>query len=183
MTDTLHRFTASDYEDMAQLGLLPKRGIELLDGLVVKMSPRGDRHSWPVSELARQFILQGDGRFRTDPESLSLKLNDYSEPDPDVALSWPRADRLRPTPENVFLIIEVADSSLDKDRVQKSALYASAQIPEYWIVNLIDNQIEKYLSPVLDGYRERLVAARGELSPNALPDVRIDVTAVLGIDE
>jgi len=100
-----------------------------------------------------------------------------------VALSWPRTDRLRPTPADVFLIIEVADSSLDKDRTQKRALYARAQIAEYWIVDLNDDRIEKYWSPTGDSYREQIVVTRGAISPNALPTVRIDVAAVLGIDE
>ncbi len=76
MMHTLHRFSVSDYEAIAQRGLFPERGIELLDGLVVNVSPRGDRHRWAVRELARQFIVQENRGYRTDPESLSLKLDE-----------------------------------------------------------------------------------------------------------
>jgi len=179
MGPTLHRFSTSDYEEMAEQGLLPEKGLELLDGLVVTMSPKGDRHRHAVRQLAKQLFAQERDRYETDSESLSLRIGATDEPDPDITLSWPRADGKRPIPADVFLIVEVSESSLHADLVAKRDLYARAGVPEYWVVNLIDDRIETFRVLRDDAYQEHAFVTAGELSPVAMSDVRIDVAAII----
>jgi Uma2 family endonuclease len=110
--ERLHRITTNVYQRMAESGLLPERGIELIDGLVVTMSPKGDRHGYAVNSLNAQFLDQRLERYEVNTGSLSLRLGQNDEFDPDIALvRMTRAfSRERPRPEEIALIVEVADS-------------------------------------------------------------------------
>lgn len=114
--ERLHRITTDVYERMVANGLLPERGVALFDGLVLEMSPKGDRHGYAVSELSAQFVL-GDRRrenYRVYADSLSLRLGPRDEPEPDITLA--RATRScareRPRADEIALIVEVADTPL-----------------------------------------------------------------------
>jgi len=113
-----------------------------------------------------------------------VRLSDFSEPEPDVALLRPRPDLYRarkPRAEDVLLLVEVADTSLDYDRRTKLPRYAAAGIPEVWIVNLVDQRVEVYRDPRPDGYATHTVHARGDsLAPASLPEVAIAVGEILG---
>jgi Uma2 family endonuclease len=115
--ERIYRITTDVYERMAASGLLPKRGIELIDGLVIEMSPKGDRHGYAVSCLLAQLVDQRRGRYLVYADSLSLRLGPRDEPEPDIAVA--RAVRSyareRPRPEEIALLIEVADTSLAFD--------------------------------------------------------------------
>jgi Uma2 family endonuclease len=106
-----------------------------------------------------------------------------SEPEPDLVLLKPAPDDYvshHPTPDDVFLLIEVADSSLEFDRNKKLPVYARAGIPELWIVNLQESTIEVYLEPHFTGYEKKSVLRAGDkASPMAFPDVAVDVAELL----
>jgi len=181
--ERLHRITVDVYERMGASGLLPERGVELLDGLLVEMSPKGDRHYFAVNSLNAQLNDQRRGRYWVNADSLSLRLGPHDEPEPDLALA--RATRSyareRPRPDEIALIIEVADTSLAFDLRDKAAKYALAGITEYWVVDLQDDVIHVFRNPEGARYADRRKALpRDSLSPAEYPDVTIDVAQVLG---
>jgi Uma2 family endonuclease len=112
-----------------------------------------------------------------------VNLTDISEPQPDVTLLRPRADFYgdgHPTPEDVLLLVEVADSSIGFDRGTKFPLYARCGIPEAWLVDVTRNVLEVYREPARDGYRSIQRLRRGDLiAPLAFPDFEIDVASIL----
>ncbi len=180
--ERLHRLTTDVYERMGESGLLPERGVELIDGLVVTMSPKGDRHGHAVNSLNAQFGDQRRGRYEVNAGSLSLRLGPHDEPEPDIALARTTRNysRERPRPDEISLIIEVADSSLAFDLAEKRAKYARAGIAEYWVVDLQSNLFHVFRNPDSEGYDNRRVVKIGEtLSPAEYPDVLIDVSLVL----
>jgi Uma2 family endonuclease len=181
--ERLHRITADVYERMAANGLLPERGVELIDGLVVEMSPKGDRHNFAVNCLTKHFVLQARDRFEVNADSLSLRLGPNDEPEPDLALARATRNyaRERPRADEIALIVEVADTSLAFDLGEKSAKYASAGIPEYWVVDLQKSVVHVFRNPRGVVYVDRRAAKAGEtISPTEYPDVAIHVTLVLG---
>jgi Uma2 family endonuclease len=179
----LHRITSDIYERMAESGMLPERGIELIDGLVVTMSPKGDRHASAVTRLTKQLVLQASDRFEVYTDSLSLRLGPQDMPEPDIAVARATRDysRERPRPDEIALIIEVADSSWSFDLNFKCVKYAKAGIPEYWVVDLERDTVHVFRQVEGDVYVECRTARAPELlSPAEYPDVVIDIARVIG---
>ena len=161
-------FTVDEYYAMACAGILTEDDrIELIDGLIIAMPPIGDPHFDCVNHLNRLFVL------RTDPKAIvsvqnPVRLNDFSEPQPDVVLIRPG----KPEAKDVLLLVEVSDTTLDFDREIKLPRYAAASIPEVWIVALPEERIEVYRKPGPAGYAEEASFGRGEeLTVEALPEV------------
>ncbi len=179
-----HRFTVEAYEGMGRAGLLPEKGVELVDGVVVEMSPKGERHGFALDVLTELFVDQRRGRYRVSPESVSLRLGPHNMPDPDLLLSMTDRDlRLRPTPAQVFLLVEIAYSSLDYDLGSKRERYARAGIAEYWVVDLVHDELLAFRDPDRErgAYREERRHVAGEVAvPAAFPDVQIEVAQILG---
>jgi Uma2 family endonuclease len=174
-------FTTGEYHQMLQAGILSEDDrVELIEGEIWEMSPIGSRHIWCVAYLTR--ILQrglGDDVFLLVQSP--LRLNDFSEPEPDFAVVRPRAGSRRetsPTAEDALLVIEVADSSVEYDRQVKMDLYARNGVPEAWLFDLTQGALEAYRSPSPEGYLIRRSGDR--LSPLAFPDLLIEVDAILG---
>ena len=123
-------FTVDEYYEMARVGILkPDEHVELLDGEIVRMNAIGSPHAWCVKRLTRTFYQLEDRCLISvqDP----LRLNDRSEPEPDLVILQPDTPEDRhPEPQDVFLVIEVADSPISVDRRRKRAMYARAGIPE-----------------------------------------------------
>ena len=113
----------------------------------------------------------------------SLRLDDHSEPQPDLVLAKPAPDSYRkrhPQPEDVFLLVEVSDSTLETDQEDKIPAYGRAGIPEVWIVNLNELTVEVYREPNFTGYGSKTVLSAGEQAkPLAFPDVAVDVAELL----
>jgi Uma2 family endonuclease len=182
ITDT-HRFSVEDYHRMAEAGVFEEQRVELLYGKIVDMSPIKSNHAGSVNQLIRHFSMylpKDDFLFTAQNP---IHLDDYSEPEPDLSVLKYRADlyaRSHPRPDEVVLLVEVADTSLDKDRDIKLPLYASHAIPEVWIVNLKDTQIERYRSPSPKGYTDIHIFLPGdEIATDFMETV--EVTAVLGV--
>lgn len=153
-----------EYRKMAEAGILSDDGrIELLEGKLIEMSPVGRKHAAMVKRLTALLYRKLAGELIISVQD-PIRLGEYSEPEPDLALLKPSAnyyeDRL-PDADDVLLIIEVSDSSLDKDREVKLPIYAAANIPEYWIINMEACEVEAYRFPLEGAYRSREVFKKG----------------------
>jgi Uma2 family endonuclease len=179
-----HRFSVTDYHRMVETGVLkPDARVELLDGRIIDMSPIGPFHGGMVNRLIRWFSTQSRGRWLVSAQN-PLRLNDYSEPEPDLMLLKPTPDdytNRHPRPEDVFLLIEVSDTTLDYDRREKLPAYGRAGIPEVWILNLNDRTIEVYREPHFTGYGSVQTLHAGDMAvPLTFADATVDVTELLG---
>lgn len=182
-TLTSRRFTVDEYYRMAQAGILaPGERVELLEGKIVEMAAIGSRHAGCVNRLNRLFVEASGNRAVVAIQN-PVRLSEISEPEPDIAILCPRPDHYadaHPDPREVLLIMEVADTTLDLDRLVKARLYAEAGIAEYWLVDLPGERVEVYREPSGKGYREVTAHQRGEvLRPLGLPGVEVAVDAVL----
>src|SRR5207249_12101922 len=141
LAPTKHRFNVEEYYRMAETGVLkPDARVELLNGEIIDMSPIGPFHGGLVNRLTRLFNKLSKGLWLVSSQN-PLRLDDHSEPEPDVMLLKPATDDYtsrHPQPEDVFLLVEVSDTTLDYDRENKLPVYGSAGIAEVWIVNLVD---------------------------------------------
>lgn len=179
---TRRRFTVDEYHRMAEVGILHEDDrVELVEGEIVEMTPIGSRHFACVLELTRLVGGQIGDEVRLSIQN-PVRLGERLEPQPDVALLKARdyAGSL-PGPEDVLLLIEVSDTSISYDRDVKLPLYARAGIPEVWIVDLVNEAVERYTEPTTDGYRRlERVRRRETLRSEAFPALVLPVAAVLG---
>jgi Uma2 family endonuclease len=175
-----HRFRVREYYRMGETGVLPPDArVELLAGEIIDMSPIGPFHGGAVGLLTQWFNELSRRRWLVWPQN-PLHLDDYSEPQPDVMLLKPAPGnytRQHPRPEDVFLLIEVADSTLETDRTEKLPAYGRAGVTEVWIVNLNNSTIEIYREPHFTGYARKTIVGPGQsAAPLAFPDAILDVT-------
>jgi Uma2 family endonuclease len=179
-----HLITVAEYYQMAADGVLHADDrVELIEGSLHWMSPIGISHAFCVDYLANRFkdLLAQRAWIRSQNP---IHLDDLSEPQPDVSLLRDRDDHYRtahPTPADVLLLVEVADSTLKEDRETKAPLYARHGIPEFWIVNLPQSVVEVYTQPQNGRYQQRVVRRRGEqVAPEAFPELLIAVDEIFG---
>lgn len=178
------RFTVDDYHRMVEAGILTEDDrVELLDGEIIKMSPIGVPHASCVRRL-EALLHRQLGDMAIVSVQNPVQLGEYGEPEPDLAVLRPRADfyaERHPQPQDILLLIEVADSSLAKDRGAKLPLYAREGIAEVWLVDLEGEALERHTNPAEGAYRLVLRARRGEtVASTALPELAFPVAAVLG---
>jgi len=174
------RFTVDEYHRMAEVGIFhPDERVELIEGEIVQMSPIGPRHAGCVINATRLFITRLGDRAVVSPQNPVI-IQPRSEPQPDLLLLRPRAvsySREHPTPEDVLLAVEVADTTVRFDRLVKARLYARAGIAEFWLFLTTDNLVEVYRAPGADGYTSMTEHGAGQtLSPLVFPDVAFSVT-------
>ena len=177
-------FTVDEYYRMAESGILSEDDrVELIEGEIIKMSPIGRRHAGCVNRLNSLF-WERLGRRAVVSVQNPVRLSDRTEPQPDIALLIPRADFYsegHPQPQEVLLLIEVADTTIEYDREVKIPLYAQAGISEVWVVDLVEELVEVYRQPSVNEYAEVRQFRRGEnLSLQAFSDVVLSVNEVLG---
>ena len=176
-------FTADDYHRMVQAGILSERErVELIDGEVVAMTPIGPRHNACVDRAVRAFVTSvGDKAIVRVQGSVRLDL--YREPEPDLVLLRPRADfyaSALPGPADIYLIIEIAESSLEYDRDVKARIYADSGVPEYWLADLSDNLLSCYSEPRDGAYQSVRQYRRGQsVAPELLPEHPIAADVLL----
>ena len=176
--------TTEIYHQMINQGILTTYDkVELLEGELIKMSAMGPRHLSSIIRLTEFFVLQLQGKAMVSTQC-PIELSHFSEPEPDVSLLKKRDDYYRdaiPKAEDALLVIEVADTTLVKDRGVKLAAYARAKIIEFWIVNLQEDIIEVYSNPAGNSYQlARIVHRHENLSPILLPSVILEADEVLG---
>jgi Uma2 family endonuclease len=180
---TRRLFTIHDYHRMVDAGILTEDDrVELLDGEIVQMTPIGSRHAGTVKRLTR-VLVGGLGRDAVVGIQDPVILDDFSEPEPDVSVCVPRDDDYtssHPRPDEILLLVEVADTSERYDRLRKLPRYAAVGVPETWLVDLTQNVIDVYGAPGPNGYEEHTTLGPGaSLSPLRFPDVSIAVDDIL----
>jgi Uma2 family endonuclease len=176
----------ADFHDLVHRGVLADADrVELIEGEVVGMAAVGHRHGGHVARITDFLLSRLRGRVVLWLQS-SVALSDVTELQPDVALVHYREDYYVgaddvPWPREIFLVIEVADSSLRFDRGRKARLYAAAGVPELWIANLRKEILEVYREPGPHGYSRVSTLRRGDpVAVAAFPDVVFDVADLLG---
>lgn len=181
MTITLARFTVAEYHHLVETGVFEGRAVELLEGFIVEMAPEGPGHSDSIRESADWLWANLHDRAKVS-EAHPVTLP-QSEPEPDIALVVNQRYRDRhPSVPDIFLLVEVANSSLEKDLNEKMRAYASAGIPEYWLVDLLNQRVIVMRQPQGDRYRLSQEYTTGTISPLQFPDVNVPVTLLLGIE-
>jgi Uma2 family endonuclease len=177
-------FTVEEYYRMAEAGILSAdERVELIEGKIVAMAAIGTRHAACVDRLNYLLSQRIGGRAFVRVQN-PVRLDAYSEPQPDIALLRPRADfyaLAHPGPVDVFLVVEVADSSVGFDREVKIPLYARAWISEAWLVDLIGGSVTSYRQPSAQGHQDLQQRPRGRpLAPEAFPDLVMAIDDILG---
>lgn len=178
--------TVREYHIMAESGILTEEDrVELLQGEIVHMSPIGSKHAGCVNRIIELIIPLLNKRASSSAQS-PIVLDDFSEPEPDFALLAPHENNYAgklPEAQDVHLVVEVSDSTLAKDREIKLPLYASAGIPEAWIVNLEKDEIEVHKQPLGDSYKIREICRRGDTIEIKVLDQIVEVSQILGRKE
>lgn len=176
-------FTVDDYHRMAESGILSENDrVELIKGEIITMSPIGVRHVACVNKLTH-LLGQAIGQRAILSVQNPIRLNRYSEPEPDITLLRPRSDfyaNAHPTPNDVLLLIEVSETTLAYDQTTKLPLYAKADIAEVWIVNLPENQLEVYQQPVEGSYQlRRYLNLTESATISQLPTIELTVADII----
>jgi len=181
----IYRIPIAQYESFVEDGRLQEdEPIELLDGVMVKKMPKGPRHSKCAGRCRRELerILQGDHHLRVEDP---IRIPEFSEPEPDLSIVRGDDDRYtyqHPSASDVVLIVEIAETSLARDRGVKRDIYAHAGVPEYWIVDLAGRRVEVYREPREGAYPPPIVVGEDgglELVVDGARWGRIDVAAIL----
>jgi Uma2 family endonuclease len=177
--DIRHRFSVADYHKMGEANVFTEDDrVELIEGELIDMSPIKSPHAGKVTRLIR-LLTKVIGEEAIVAAQNPIVLGDYSEPEPDITVLRPRADFYEgshPRAGDVLLLIEVSDTSLRYDREVKIPLYARSGIPETWLINLPDQQLEIYLQPGAKGYRQELRPTRQEtITLSQFPHVAIRI--------
>ncbi len=175
------KWSIRDYHQMIETGLLDERKVELICGEIIEMSPEGAPHSYHCSEIGEYLrrILGDRAKIR---EAHPITLTDSSEPEPDIAIVSNLSTRYRdrhPYPEDIFWLIEVANSTLAKDLGLKKDNYAKAGIEEYWVLNLQESVLVVFRDLINSEYRSIAHFTSGLISPLAFPDISIDIQKLL----
>jgi Uma2 family endonuclease len=178
-----HRLTVLDFHRMVKAGILGEDDrVELIEGELFDMAPIGSQHASIVDALVEMLTLGAKGRVLVRAQG-PLQIPLHNEPLPDVLLLKPRADRYRnawPQPQDVRLIIEVADSTVARDRDVKIPIYGRHGIPEAWLVDVQRQVITVYQQPCGEGYRRAAEIGSGSLVPACLPDVMVSFAGLFG---
>jgi Uma2 family endonuclease len=178
------RFTVEEYHRMSETGVLREDDrVELIGGEIIMMSPIGPRHAYYVNRLTR-VLVQCVGQAGEVAVQNPVEVTDESEPQPDVAVIVARGRHYYdclPGKHDVLLAIEVADSSLDKDRHVKIPLYGAAGVPESWILIVDEAIIERYTQPGPGAYgKVDRLGAGDRVTLVSIPECTIDLSHVLG---
>lgn len=178
-----HLTDIDEWRRLGEAGIFPPDSrLELINGEIIEMSPIGCNHAGHVIRLMNFFAARIAGKAIMNAQN-PLQLGDLSEPEPDFMLLKPNPDfysTRHPAAADVFLLIEVADSSLDFDRNQKMHLYALHRIPEYWLLNLNEASVEIYRKPTGDLYAEKRTLMTGDsIALSELPGITIDIGDII----
>lgn len=174
------RWTRDEYYQLAELGMFQDQRVQLINGEIVVMSPMGTRHA-AAMRLATQVLMKQISSPFELVAQLPMTFSDQSEPEPDFAIITgdPR-DALAGHPTTALLIIEISDSTLQYDQTVKRALYAANAIPEYWIVNLKDGQIEVHLNLNSNEYQTvEIFKPDQQISVKSVPQLNVKVADLL----
>ncbi len=170
---TIARLSLEEYERMVEAGVFSRRGrrrLEFIRGEIRQMSPIGSRHADALDRMVKwSFASTRVEEVRVRVQNAIRLQESQSEPEPDLVWAAERDySGGNPEPEDILLVVEVADSSLDTDLGEKAALYAAAGIRDYWVVDLVDRRIVVHRDPAPEGYRDiRNFSGEDEVHPLA----------------
>ena len=180
---TLRKWTVKEYHKLGEMGFFhPEERVELIEGNIIKISAKGTVHAAATrrtATLLHNLVGNQAAVYNKSP----IALDDNSEPEPGIAVV--RIDPFdyathHPTPSEVYLIIEVADSSLTFDREIKAKIYARSGIADYWVLNVGDRQLHVFREPAVDGYQSEVILAEtASISPLEFPAFNIAIQAML----
>jgi Uma2 family endonuclease len=161
----LRQITVEEYDLMIESGVFDKdEHIELLNGVIVEKMPKGTKYSAATDRIARVFYRHfGDSVFIRNQNPIWL--DEFSEPEPDIVIAVPKADEYEdshPVPEEIFLVMEVSDSTLGYDRNTKGEAYSQAGIRQYLLLNVQEKTIEDYSEPSADGFQSKKTYRAGQ---------------------
>ena len=186
---TIRTFSLEEYHWLIEHGFFHEdERVELIQGILHQMSPKGLRHAACLTRGLRIFNAALSDRACVRAQDPITLPGSNSEPEPDLVVAQRREDDYashHPLPANVLLVIEIANSSLDYDRRVKVPLYAAAGISEYWLVNLQEDKIEVYREPTTPAlgtpyYRQRQISSvQDTVTPTHFPDCAIPVSGLL----
>ncbi|MBD2327201.1 Uma2 family endonuclease [Alkalinema sp. FACHB-956] len=177
MTGSLYKWSIERYHTAIAAGVFDDQSVELLQGDLVDMAPEGTAHAAFSSDAADYLRrLLGDRAQIRDAKPVTLP--NASEPQPDLAIVKPLGSVYRshyPYPEDIFWVIEYAQSTLAKDLGQKQQIYAAAGIQEYWVVNLQDFHLRVFRDLQTEQYATDLTLTQGTIAPLAFPEIAVEV--------
>lgn len=186
-TVKLHRITTREYDLMIESGVFDENDhIELLNGVIIEKMPKGTKHSSANDRATKMFYktLSDKAVIRNQNP---IWLDDFSEPEPDIVLAKPKEDEYEnshPTPKDIYLILEIADSTVGYDRNTKGSAYAKAGIRQYLLLNVQEKTLEDYREPNADGFQSKQTH-RAEQSFNlvAFPEISFQVKDFLPVEK
>ena len=180
MTSYLQRklFSVAEYYQLAKVGILKESDrVELINGEIITMSPINSPHGGMVNRLTRLLYHSLKEQVTITVQN-PISIDNYSEPEPDIVVANFDPDdyeKSHPRPADIQLVIEVADSTLEKDRSIKCPLYAKAGIKEYWIVDLVNQKIEIYREPVKEEYHfKQVISKKNQIVTAAFTNLKIN---------
>ncbi len=162
--DSLYRMTVEQYERLVETGVLGDQPVELISGLLVRKMGKKPPHVISCEAIREELLPLLPRGWRLTIEA-PIRIPEFDEPEPDLAIirgTREEYEERHPGPADVGLLIEVADTTLDRDRGEKESAYARGEVPAYWIVNLVDHQLEVCTEPSPTGYRDRRILRPGE---------------------
>ena len=179
------RFRVEDFRRMTEAGILPEEsGWEIIDGYLIDKMSIGSKHASVVRRVSK-LLERKFGEITQVSGQNPIHIDEFNEPEPDIALLKPREDfyaESHPLPQDVLLLIEVSDSTVEFDRKVKQTLYAEAGIVEFWIVNLPDETVECYSQLKNGNYRLARILEKGEtVESNAVENLKLSVEEILGL--
>jgi len=179
----LYRINVREYERIVAAGALDDERLELIDGYMVKKMPKNPPHSWSTKVLVKALerLLNPGWTWRMEQP---VRIPQYNEPEPDIAIVRGNDDDYKhrtPDPSDVALVVEVSESTFDRDQGEKLTAYAQGNIPVYWIVNLVDGHVGVYTGPGPAGYRSRQDFKPGQTVPVVIDGREVGRIAVADI--
>jgi Uma2 family endonuclease len=184
LENPLRLWTVEDYHRMVEVGILqPEEKVELIAGQILrKMSPQKTPHSTAITRTER-VLRKGLGERILLRIQAPIYLNEYSEPEPDIAVVYPDSmDYIahHPYPEDIFLLVEIADKTIKRDCNLKAKAYAKDSIKDYWVLDVKKRQIHLFREPAESGYLSHVILSENEqVSPLEFPDLQILIRDIL----
>ncbi len=175
--------TVKEYHSMIKAGIFNEdERVELIGGQIIKMAAKGTGHSAAVNRTVDLLRNRLAGLVSVRPQD-PIQLNDLSEPEPDIAVVMPNQlyyEDCHPTPSEIYLIIEVADTSLNRDTEFKAGIYAQSGITDYWVLDVNKRQLYVFREPSQNGYQSQVILSENDtISPLAFPNCTIIVREML----
>lgn len=177
---TLYKWSLEDYHRIIESGVLEGKSVELLEGKIIAMSPEKPLYSSRIDTVADYLrdLLRGVAKVR---EAHPITL-DNSEPEPDLAIvrfdDNNYSDR-HPYPQDIYWLVEVFNTTLSKDLAEKSVIYARNGIPEYWVIDLLDNKLWLFTNPQQNSYLNKQAITTGKINSGSFPNVSIEIDKLL----